>query len=321
MAKKQVRSTGDFGMGQMVHVVHMSDDVAKLRDWWTDVFGGHAYLGIDEPNYLPIEDRHAALLMISDLCIEVMAPKMPADPAKPVGKFYTKFGQHLHSVGYWVDDLQGLGDRMIAGGVRIGKPGGGLIEKMDPEVMYFFPNPKDTGGLMVEMTKHPMPDDPRDRDDWSSLARKWPDHPLTIQRFSYVTLGVRDLDAAVNTYVETMQAIPIEEGTDTDMGSRYVTMQLGDCLLQIAEPLTAESDLGQHVERYGNFIYSLRFKVGDIDSAERWLTAKGVGTTRPRSGLLALDPADTYGAPIFLSSEEIEGDPFAGEPVPGLNYA
>lgn len=310
MAKKQVRSTGDFGMGQMIHVIHMTDDVAKLRDWWVDVFGGHVYLGVDEPSYLPIEDRYAALLMVSDLCVEVMAPKMPADPKRPVGKFFTRFGQHLHSIGYYVDDLEGLGNRMIANGIHIGKPGGGAIEKMDPDVMYFYPSPKDTGGLMVEMSKHPMPNDPRDRDDWSSLVRKWPDHPLTIQRFSYATLGVRELGPAVRTYVETMQAIPVEEGTDEDLGSRYVTMQLGDCLLQIAEPVAPDSAIGRHVAHYGNFIYSLRFKIADVDSAERWLAAKGVRTTRPRPGLLVLDPADTFGAPIFLSSEEIAGDPF-----------
>jgi hypothetical protein len=35
---------------------------------------------------------------------------LPADPTKPVGKFYTKFGRHLYSVGYKVDDLVGLGN-------------------------------------------------------------------------------------------------------------------------------------------------------------------------------------------------------------------
>lgn len=317
MAKKQVRTTGDFGMGQMIHVIHMTKDVAALREWWSDVFGGYTYMGVDEPNYLPIEDRYASLMMINDLCIEVMAPAFnDADevnsPHLPVGKFYTKFGQHLHSVGYYVEDLPGLGDKMIANGVYIGKPGGGAIEKMDPDVMYFYPNPKNTGGLMVEMSKHPMPNDPREREDWDSLYRQFQQHPLTIERFSYVTLGVRELESAVKTYVDAMQAIPIAEGVDEDLGCRYVTMQLGDCLLQIAEPTNPESELGKHVEKFGNFIYSLRFKVRDIESAQEHLTAKGVKTTRPRPGLLVLDTNDTFGAPIFLSDEEIDGDPFAG---------
>ena len=62
--------------------------------------------------------RWAGLLLVSDLCIETMAPNMPADPTKPVGKFYTKFGRHLHSVGYKVDDLVGLGNHLIEQGLR-----------------------------------------------------------------------------------------------------------------------------------------------------------------------------------------------------------
>lgn len=317
MAIKPVTKTSEYGIGQMVHVIHMTDDVRKLQAWWEDVFGGFSYMGIDEPNYLPIEDRHACLLMVRDLCIEVMAPAFNEQgevnsPQLPVGKFYSRFGQHLHSVGYFVDDIVGLGNHMIDNGIYIGKPGGGAVEKMDdPSLMYFYPSPKFTAGLMVEISKHPMPNDPREKEEWSSLAKVTEHHPLTIERFSYVTLGVRDLDEAVKVYVNAFKAIPLEEGIDEDLGAKYATLHLGDCLLQIAQPLEPTSDLGQHVEKYGNFIYSLRFKVRDVDSAEAWLAQKDVKTSRPRPGLLVLQPNDTFNAPIFLSDEEIKGDPFA----------
>ncbi|MEQ6900381.1 hypothetical protein [Nocardioides sp. YIM 152588] len=310
--KKQPQTTGDYGIGQMVHVIHMTEDVSTLNKFYQEVLGGLGYFCPDEPNYLPIEDRYATLWMLGDLCVEVMAPKMPADPAKPVGRFFTKFGQHLHSVGYKVEDLEGLGNRMIERGIYIGKPGGGRLEKMDPDVAYFYPSPKDTAGLMVELCQHDMPNDPRDLDSWSSQVQLWKLHPLTIERFSYVTLGVRELEPAVQVYVDTMQAVPVEEGIDPDLGCRYVTVQLGDCLLQLAAPTDPDSALGRHVAQYGNFIYSLRFKVLDVDSAERWLNSNGVGTHRPRPGLLVTDTADSFGVPFFFSDEEIKGDPFAG---------
>jgi Glyoxalase/Bleomycin resistance protein/Dioxygenase superfamily len=310
--KKQVRETGDHGIGQMVHVVHMSDDAQQLREFYEDVFGGFVYMGVDEPNYLPWEDRYATLLMIGDLCIETMAPKLPANPALPVGKFYTKFGRHLHSVGYKVEDLPGLAQRLLDRGVHIGKPGGGKLEKPDPETMYFFPSPRDTAGLMVELSKHDMPNDPRDLETWSSLARGWRTHPLTIQRFQYVTLGVKDLAAAVRTYIDVMQAVQIETGTDEDLQASYATLQLGDCLLQVAQPLSADSDLGRHVAKWGNMIYSLRFAVSDLQSAQSWLNKHDVRTTVIRDGLLVTDPDDCFGAPIFFSTEPIAGDPFAG---------
>jgi catechol 2,3-dioxygenase-like lactoylglutathione lyase family enzyme len=309
--KKQVKETGDHGLGQMVHVVHMSDDAQKLREFYERVFGGFVYMGVDEPNYLEWEDRYATLLMIGDLCIETMAPAMPANPKLPVGKFYTKFGKHLHSVGYKVEDLPGLTDRLVEKGIYIGKPGGGKVEQADPDLMYCFPSPRDTAGLMVELSKHDMPGDPRDLDTWSSLAGMWRNHPLTIERFTFVTLGVKDLDAAVQTYVDVFQAIPVEQGTDPDLQARYATLQLGDCLLQLAEPQSQDSDLGRHVAQWGNMIYSLRFLVRDVDSAQTWLNANGVRTTRIREGLLVTNAEDCHGAPIFLGNEEIAGDPFA----------
>ena len=57
--KQQPKQTGDYGIGQMVHIVHMSDDAQELREFYERVFGGFVYFGIEEPNYLPWEDRHA----------------------------------------------------------------------------------------------------------------------------------------------------------------------------------------------------------------------------------------------------------------------
>ena len=90
-----------------------------------------------------------------------------------------------------------------------------------------------------------------------------------------------------------------------------MTVQLGDCLLQLAQPLEMDTDFGRHVEKYGNFIYSLRWKVRDLASAEAWLNKQGIRTTRPRPSLLVANVEDTLGAPWFFTDEEIPGDPFS----------
>jgi hypothetical protein len=309
--KRQYKTTGDFGIGNMIHVIHMSDDVNKLNEFYHRVFGAYGFMTVDVPSYLPPEDRWASLLMVGDVCIETMAPNFPVDVNKPVGKFYSKFGQHLHSVGYKVDDLAGLADRLLEKGVYIGKPGGGKIDKLDDETAYFYPSPRDTAGLMVELCKTDMPNDPKDHDEYTELMRLYAQHPMTIDRFSYVTLGVKDLDAAVATYVDIMQAVPIQDGIDEDMQCKYMTVQLGDCLLQLAQPLEMDSDLGRHVEKWGNCIYSLRWQVKSLDSAEAWLNKQGVRTTRPRANLIACNVEDTLNAPMFFTDEEIPGDPFS----------
>jgi catechol 2,3-dioxygenase-like lactoylglutathione lyase family enzyme len=300
--KKSVQLTGDHGIGQMVHVVHMSDDAQRLREFYENVLGGVVFMGTEHPNYLPVEDRYATLIMVGDLCVETMAPKLPPDPRKPVARFYDKFGDHLHSVGYKVDDLPGLANRLIERGIYIGKPGGGRLTEADDDTSYFFPSPRDTEGLMVELTRHDMPGDPRDQDMWSSMARLWEHHPMTIRRFEHVTLGVRDLESAVKTYVDIMQAQTVQTGVDADLGARYQTVQLGDCLLQIAEPTDSDTDLARHVEQWGNMIYSLRWQVADPDRAVAWLARHDVRTTRIRDGLVVTDPADTFGAPLYFAA-------------------
>lgn len=57
-------------------------------------------------------------------------------------------------------------------------------------------------------------------------------------------------------------------------------------------------------------IFSLRFRVRDVDAAEQWLRKNDVRSRRIRSTLLLAEPQDTYGAPIYFSSEDITGDPF-----------
>jgi 4-hydroxyphenylpyruvate dioxygenase-like putative hemolysin len=156
-----------------------------------------------------------------------------------------------------------------------------------------------------------MRNDPKDQDTYTELMRLYEQHPMTFDRFAYVTLGVKDLDSAVATYVDVMQAVPIQDGIDEDLQCKYMTLQLGDCLLQLAQPLEMDSDLGRHVEKWGNCIYSLRWKVLDLDSAEAWLNKQGVRTTRLRENLVYCNVDDTHGAPMFFTTEEIAGDPFA----------
>jgi hypothetical protein len=310
--ERQRLKTGKFGLGTMIHSVHMTDDVAQLNRFYEEVFGGLLFMGVDEPNYLPVEDRYAGLVLISDLCIETMAPKMPADPVKPVGKFYTKFGRHLHSVGYKVDDLVGLGNDLIAKGVYIGAPGGGQINQMDTETIYFYPNPRDTYGLMVELCAMEMPNDPRLFANWTSHVKQWElIHPLGIKRLGWVTLGVRDLDDAVARYVELFEAERVHAGTDEAEGARFEILHLGDTLLRLAQPLEPATPLGQHVAKWGNMIYGITLVVRDLDAAQDWLGRKSVRTTRLNPDLVAADPADTFGAPYSFTATTFAGDPFA----------
>ena len=63
--ERQRLKTGTFGLGTMIHSVHMTDDVPQLNKFYEEVFGGLLFMGVDEPGYLPVEDRYAGLVVIS----------------------------------------------------------------------------------------------------------------------------------------------------------------------------------------------------------------------------------------------------------------
>ncbi len=307
--RQTARRTGDHGIGQMVHVIHVTEDAQALREFYERVLGGFVYSGVDGPDHLEWEDRYATLLMVGDLCVETMAPRLPPDPRFSIARFHTKYGRHLHSVGYRVDDLAGLQQRLLDRGISISSPGGGRLTAVDPEAAYLFPSPRDTAGLLVELTSHDMRDDPRLLDTWSSLQGMWRTHPLTLECFSSVVLAVADLDAAARTYVDVLQAVPLASGSHPDLDTDSRTLQLGDCLLEIHQPRSADSDLGRHVAAWGNMVYGLRFLVRDLDAAASWLQRNGVGTRRVGDDLLVTEPEDSHGAPLFFGTRHAHAAP------------
>ena len=79
----QIRKTGPYGFGLMYHVIHLADDVLALNDWYRKVFDAEWWWPADGLNWSEIEDRYASLLAVSDLCVETMAPKLPANEEYP----------------------------------------------------------------------------------------------------------------------------------------------------------------------------------------------------------------------------------------------
>src|SRR5947208_10422026 len=117
--RMNVVKTGPYGFGLVFHVVHMTDDVQALNEWYRDVFDAWMWWAYPELNYLEVEERIASMLIVGDLCIETMAPSDPLNLDAPVARFFHRYGRHLHSVGYFVDDVDGFANRLHDEGVSI----------------------------------------------------------------------------------------------------------------------------------------------------------------------------------------------------------
>ena len=310
----EVKKTGRFGFGMQLHVIHMTDDVSVLLDWYRETLGAEPWPGRrGEPGYLEVEDRYRILLQVSDLCIEAMAPNRPLDETKPVHRFYQRYGEHLHSIAFAVDDIAGFGNHLIAEGVRIGKPGGGLLTEVPLGQLYFYPHPRDVG-MMVQITDREQQKnwgDPRERPYWGENAERFRRHPMGIVRHQYVTYAVADLERSKGIYERLWEAVPVFEGADDRRDLRFAFYQIGNTLIQLAQPTSSSTHIAQHVAQYGDMIYGNTMRVLDLDKADAYLNRKGVKTERVTPQIVAADPADCHGAPYFFSVEDIPGDPLA----------
>lgn len=305
--QKVITRTSQWGLGTMIHAIHMGDDVLALNAFYEDVFGAVLFMGVDEPSYLPPEKRLASLVLIGDLCVETMAPEQPLDATTPVGKYFDKFGPSWHSIGYKVDDLPGLGRHLQAENVFIGKPGGGPVEDLE-ETIYFYPHPRHTGGVMVECCKVEMRDDPRLREDWSSLRKLWLAHPLGAIGLAWVTIGVVDLDEHLELYRRLFEVEPLVAEDNAAAGYRSQFVQFGDAVVEMAMPIEPATPLADHVAAYGDKVFGVTLRVVDLDRAAVHLASKGVRTTRLDADTLVADPAGTLGAPWSFTTRDIRAE-------------
>ena len=110
-----------FTIGMNFHVIHMTDDLDELDAWYDDVFSVVRWMNHQHSEILA---RDASLVLISDLCIEPMAPAFQLQnwDSVALGRFFKRFGKRWHSIAWYVseaDDIIGLYDHLIANDVRV----------------------------------------------------------------------------------------------------------------------------------------------------------------------------------------------------------
>jgi hypothetical protein len=314
----QIQKTSPYGFGLMYHVIHLGEDVQVLNDWYARVFDAQNWWPDDGPNWSEVEDRYASLLAVSDLCVETMAPKQPANENYPVGRFFRRHGARWHSLGTLVDDIEGYARYLLDNDVYIGKPGGGRMETVPPDLYYFYPSPRSVGGLMMQVTRNTdgahsdaVGHDPRIQDDWDQRSRRWSEHPLGMRRLGYATMAVGDVDATREALEKFWLAVPLYDGVDEGRGVRSCFVQLGHLLLEVASPMSSDGPMADHVARFGDMLFQLTFRVDDLDAVERYLPSVGVGCARTSPTVVSADADDCLGANFAFSTETCPGDPLA----------
>ena len=87
---------------------------------------------------------------------------------------------------------------------------------------------------------------------------------------------MRDLDEAIAFYARTFGLTVAHEESNEEQGVREAMLAIGDSHIQLLAPLRPDSPIGKFLERNGEGIQQVAFRVTDIDEASQRLRQAGL---------------------------------------------
>jgi hypothetical protein len=297
---------------EFFHLIHIVDDEDEVDAFYDRLFAPERFRA---KHFLDSEKRWASLSMVSDLMLEVIEPSgEEADLGMPLSRFRTRFGQHFHSLAWYVDpaSVKPLFDRIRAEGVRVAKPGGGMFPDGDIDPgNTIFTHPKDTfGQLEFEgKSEHWRGMDPRFQPGWS--VEPWRDGPLGIEGLSHMTTVVRELAKARHFYATALEGTVLHE--ESGAGAERCYIEVGqDTVIELAQPTSEGSRLAGDLAANGELPHSATFRVRDAAAAERHAEKLGIRVAERHGQTVTLDPADCFGAVWSFTEWALPNHPRAG---------
>ncbi len=86
-----------------------------------------------------------------------------------------------------------------------------------------------------------------------------------ITGIDHVAVLVKDIDAALPYYTETLGFTVIADDRVEAVQARLVMMQLGEGRLQLVTPI-AEGPIAEHLRTHGEGLHHIALKTGEIDT-------------------------------------------------------
>ncbi len=293
-----------FKIGKLFHLTHVVDDLPTVDRWYDDVFAVNRFYN----GYEKLAGRDASLLIIGDVCMEPMSPAK-VEPLKnlSVKKFHERFGQHFHSIAWYVDDVQAIAARLDENKLRLFDIVGKQV-RPPLKATAFWTHPRETPGQLEFAVYGDFTPDPRMKPEWSSAS--WREqHPLHIERAAYMTIVVRDLPSAKHLYVDLLDGKLLHE-QETAGRKRSAFVAVGeDSIVELAQPLATDSAEARDLEQNGEGIHALVFKTRDLRGAGDYLRAKGMHPASDGPNLITLDRNQAFGMVIGFTDRLVPNDP------------
>jgi methylmalonyl-CoA/ethylmalonyl-CoA epimerase len=128
--------------------------------------------------------------------------------------------------------------------------------------------------------------------------------PIMLMTIDHVGIACRSLDAAIQRYVDVFGLTVVSQETNTEQGVREAMLatESGTSYVQLLEPLGPDTPVGKFLERRGEGMHHVGYRVADVTAALAEIGATGVRLidSRPRHGSLGasiafLHPGDLGG--------------------------
>lgn len=131
-----------------------------------------------------------------------------------------------------------------------------------------------------------------------------------LTEIDHVAIAVRDLDAAVAWYEETLGARQSHREVIESDGVEEALLKVADSYVQLLTPTRADSPVARYLERKGEGIHHVGYRVTDCAAALASMRAAGASTIDevPRPGsrgttVAFVHPKSAFGTLIELVQE------------------
>jgi catechol 2,3-dioxygenase-like lactoylglutathione lyase family enzyme len=254
-------------------------DGAGALEQWQRVFGAGVMIDAVHDD---LDGSDMGIVWMGHVPVLALAS---SDPDGVVGRWLTKHGPGVHSLAWEVPDMWAAQNHLQQTGIGI--TGVHIVGR------HFFMHPRDTFGLMLELTDDRLPHDPRNGDTPIGGG----DGLVQVARVARVTAVVVDVEPVAALFADVFgaDARPVAgDGAET-----VVDFEIGDLTLRVVAPHDAASEWHDFLVNGRGTLHSVALAV-DLDAAAPGLTAAGIRVEREAAGSRWLDPSDTFGIRLEL---------------------
>lgn len=132
-----------------------------------------------------------------------------------------------------------------------------------------------------------------------------------LEKVDHVGIAVRDMDQALKLYRDVFGIEPnlVYESSQTKVKIAFIP--IGEVKIELIQPSDPESVMGKFLEKRGEDIHHLSYKVKDVDKSLRELEMKGIylidkksRRVRENERVAFLNPKSTNGVLVELVQED-----------------